>query len=83
MRFIRRLWPSKRKKAPLYDYFGPKRYPAAKIYKYHDNWQTERVTCPVCSWTGVLGEQGLNIEGEDGVGDVCCPRCDKMLAVVG
>lgn len=47
-------------------------------YEYHPH---ERLRCPNCGWTGQA--QAANREDHAELFDVSCPRCDKVLLVVG
>ena len=55
----------------------------ARIYRYYDDeWRSGRFTCPECAWTGTRREMsGPNMFSD--LADYECPRCEKMLLIVG
>jgi len=52
----------------------------AKVIKYKDYDENEKLECPACGWKGTPRESGF-IESGDYCLDVSCPICGKMLLV--
>jgi len=53
----------------------------AMLLEYYEYNAHERLTCPNCFWSGQAGDATLDHHEE--LFDVTCPRCEKMLLVVG
>jgi hypothetical protein len=52
----------------------------AKIIRYYDFDNKQIIECPVCGWSGL--PDGYKNYYND-LFDVCCPKCDKMILIVG
>lgn len=52
-----------------------------KIYKWFDDWKSEKLVCEKCGWSGDFSA-GLQEDYSD-LFDVSCPKCFEMVAVVG
>jgi hypothetical protein len=55
--------------------------PAARILEYGEYDEDERIVCPACGWSGPASDGDREVH--EALFDVSCPRCDKMLLVVG
>lgn len=53
----------------------------ALLLDYYEYNPHERLTCPNCSWIGQAEQATLDHHEE--LFDVSCPRCEKMLLIVG
>lgn len=54
---------------------------SAKILSYYAFDDGADITCPECGWSGVAREAAVEYYAE--LFDVSCPRCDRMLLIVG
>ncbi len=55
--------------------------PAAELLEYDEYNERERLRCPQCNWRGRAKDASHNLYSE--LFDVSCPRCERMLLVVG
>ena len=55
--------------------------PAAKIISSEQFSTATSIRCPVCGWKGTAGDGEIAFYTD--LFDVSCPRCMKMLLVVG
>jgi len=54
---------------------------AARVIDYADFDEGASLECPVCHWVGAVREGSREYYRD--LFDVSCPRCDKMLLIVG
>jgi len=55
--------------------------PHAKVLRYYQYEPANEIICAACGWKGTGGQAAQNMFDE--LFDLCCPRCETMLLVVG
>jgi hypothetical protein len=55
--------------------------PHAKVLRYYQYDSAKQLACQGCGWVGDGDSATTNHFAE--LFDVCCPRCDRMLLVIG